>query len=151
MYLFNILHSSYSKHYAPLYSGVMSDKGAYIWAIKEAQSFPEKLICCDQSSIAASSLLPHVYTIWWSTFHSPSQLGAERKILHWPPRDTTCIKREWEANWNDFNAYYYCSDCSVCHNIMPLYFFFFFLLSFCFESARSFVNCLGIAQAEPCQ
>lgn len=40
----------------------MLDKGTYIWAIKEAQSFPEKLICCDQSSIAASSLLPRVFT-----------------------------------------------------------------------------------------
>lgn len=36
--------------------------GSFIWPIKEAQSFPEKYICCDQSSIVASSLLPHVFT-----------------------------------------------------------------------------------------
>lgn len=40
----------------------MLDKETYIWAIKEAQSFPEKLICSDHSSIAASSLLSHVFT-----------------------------------------------------------------------------------------
>lgn len=56
----------------PLYSGVMLDKETYIWAIKEAESFPEKLICCDRSSIAASSLLPHVFT----------QFGGALSMVH---------------------------------------------------------------------
>lgn len=72
IYHFNILDSPYSKHYAPLYSGDMLDNGTYIWAIKEAQSFPEKLICCDQSTIAASSMLPHVFT----------QFGGAHSMAH---------------------------------------------------------------------
>lgn len=126
IYLFNILHSPYSKHYAPLYSGVMLDKGDLHLGNQRGPiiSWETHLLwsvfhCC---LLFASTC---VYTIWWSTFHGPSQLGEERKILHWPPRDSVCRKREWKANWNDFSAYYYCCDCTVCHIIMPVSLFFF--------------------------
>lgn len=57
--------------------------------------------------------------------------GKENPVLtpHPPnPRGRMWRKRGWDANINDFNAYYYCYDCSVFHIIMPLSFLFFFFL-----------------------
>ena len=64
---FYFLKKIYYIHHSPLCFGVTSDKGTYVWAVREAQSLPQKLICCDQSSIAASSLLPHVFTQFCGT------------------------------------------------------------------------------------
>lgn len=104
----------------------MLDKGTYIWAIKESQSFLEKFICCDHSSIAASSLLPHAFAQLIEHFPWSITISRVKKILHWPPpREPVHGKGKRKANWNDSNAYYYCSHCSACHIIMPLFFPFF--------------------------
>lgn len=95
IYLFNILHSPYYKHYAPLYSGVMLDKGDLHLGNQRGPiiSWETHLLwsvfhCC---LLFASTC---VYRIWWSAFHGPSQLGEERKENPALTPQRWCVQRK---------------------------------------------------------
>lgn len=148
MYLFNILHIPYSYYANPCTQVPCWIRGLTF----ELSKSPNHFLRNSFAVIILPLLPPLCFHMclhsWLSTFHGPSQLVESRKYFTDPPREPVHGKGKRKANWNDFNAYYYCSHCSACHIIMPL---FFSLLSFCFESTHFFVNCLGIAQAKPCQ
>lgn len=135
IYLFNTLHSSYSKHRVRFCTQV----SCWIRGLTFRQSKRANHFVRNSFVVITLPLLPplcfHV-CLHNLVEHFPWPITIRKgwKIPHWPPRDGVCRKQEWEANWNDFNVYYYCSDCSVCNNIMLLllfyfsFFLFFFLL-----------------------